>query len=101
MRVGDAAEVLGVSRATVHNWLKSGRLRLRSVSPAGYRDIDDDSVYGLAAEYASPADAENRAFVFLKDGTRVSASLPDAEAARLVEYLALGPWRKAGHVPSV
>ena len=36
MKVKDAQKLLNVSRATVHNWIRSGKLKLNRVLQNGY-----------------------------------------------------------------
>ena len=43
MKVKDAQKLLNVSRATVHNWIRSGKLKLNRVLQNGYMDINDES----------------------------------------------------------
>ena len=87
MRTKDAIKILGCSRATVHNWLRLGILRLARTLPNGYREIDDASVYEAAGRVYGPSKRENRIIVFKKDGTREIFSPDDAVLEKIVEFL--------------
>lgn len=87
MRIGEAARILNVSHATVHNWIRSGKLRLNKVLPNGYRDIDEESVYEAIASTYEPDTPVNRIIIFRKDGSVLKFSPSDADTERVAEYL--------------
>ena len=89
MRVGKAAKLLGVSRVTVHNWLRSGVLRASRVLPNGYVDLDEASVYEAAERAYAPEGGGARVVVFPGGGRPPAAFRATAEAAeRVAAYLA-------------
>lgn len=87
MRVKDAEKVLNVSRATVHNWIMDGRLRLNKVLSNGYRDIDEESVYECVAATYEPDSGKNRVVMVSNSGKVLKFCPSDAEFARVAEYL--------------
>ena len=87
MKTKDAMKILGCSRATVHNWLKQGHLRLARTLPNGYREIDDASVYEAAGRVYGPSGRENMVIVFKKDGTREIFAPADAVLEKIIEFL--------------
>jgi molybdopterin-binding protein len=52
LRIGQAAELLGVSADTVRRWADDGRLPSRR-TPGGQRVVDGAALAGLAAEQAT------------------------------------------------
>ena len=80
-------KILNCSRATVHNWIKQGRLRLNKTLENGYRDIEDVSVYEAVAATYEPSRPENVVVVFAKDGSRRVFWPSDSDAAKVAEYL--------------
>lgn len=87
MKTKDAMKILGCSRATVHNWLKQGHLRLARTLPNGYREIDDASVYEAAGRVYGPSGRENRIIVFKKGETPRIFSPSDSITEKVLEFL--------------
>ena len=87
MKTKDAMKILGCSRATIHNWLKSGALRLARTLPNGYREIDDASVYEAAGRVYGPSWRENRIIVFKKGETPRIFSPGDSVTEKVLEFL--------------
>ena len=89
MRIKNAARILNVSHATVHNWIKSGKLKLNKVLPNGYRDIDEESVYEAVASTYEPDSGKNRIIIFRSDGSMLKFDPSDKIVDRIVEYLVI------------
>ena len=70
MKTKDAMKILGVSRATVHNWIKQGRLRLNKTLSNGYYDIEDLSVYEMLEFTYEPSTSKNRLMLIMSNGTK-------------------------------
>ena len=87
MKTKDAMKILGCSRATVHNWLKQGHLRLARTLPNGYREIDDASVYEAAGRVYGPSGRENMVIVFKKGETPRIFSPGDSVTEKVLEFL--------------
>lgn len=87
MKTKDAMKILGCSRATVHNWLKQGHLRLARTLPNGYREIDDASVYEATGRVYGPSTSESRIIVFKKGETPRIFSPGDAVTEKVLEFL--------------
>ena len=87
MKVKDAMKILGCSRATIHNWLKSGALKLARTLPNGYREIDDMSVYEAAERVYGPSTPENRIVVFKKGKMPKIFSPDDSITEKVIEFL--------------
>lgn len=87
MKVKDAQKLLNVSRATVHNWIRSGKLKLNRVLQNGYMDINDESVYECIACTYEPSEKKNRIVIFAEDGSVMRFEPDSGTVARIVEYL--------------
>ena len=87
MKTKDAMKILGCSRATVHNWLKQGHLRLARTLPNGYREIDDASVYEAAERVYGPSGQENKIVVFRKNETPEIFTPDNATVEKVLEFL--------------
>lgn len=90
MRVKDAAKTLNVSRMTVHNWLKAGRLRLNKVLDNGYMDIDDASVYECVASTYDPSPHANRVVMVSAAGEVTEFSPGDDAFQKVAAFLKSG-----------
>jgi len=87
MKIGEAAQLLNVSHTTVHNWIKTGKLKLNKILSNGYRDINDESVYECIACTYEPSEKKNRIVIFAEDGSVMKFEPDSGTVARIVEYL--------------
>ena len=87
MKTNEAMRILNCSRATVHNWIKNGKLRLNKILPNGYRDIEDASVYEAVASTYEPSSPLNRIVMFMKDGRRKVFNPCDVDMRKIFDYL--------------
>lgn len=87
MKVKEAQKILNVSRATVHNWIKTGKLKLNKVLTNGYIDINDESVYDCIVSTYEPLEKKNRIVIFTKDGDILKFGPDDETTRKVSEYL--------------
>jgi len=88
MKVKEAQKILNVSRATVHNWIKTGKLKLNKVLTNGYMDINDESVYDCIASTYEPSEKKNRIIIFTDDEKVIKFEPSPEITRRITEYLA-------------
>lgn len=87
MKTKEACRILGVTQMTVHNWIKSGKLKLNKVLPNGRYDIREDSVYDAVSSTYEPDSGKNAVVVFRRDGSVVKFRPDDAIADKVMSYL--------------